>query len=164
MGIVEFPGAGRPTLLRDMDQSHRFISFGTWQDLEQIEAFRRHAEFARHVARIQEALDDFYAGDLRGRDRAIAVPLCMAFGHSFTPSVLLVDAGIRLRLAATVADQRPGSTLDARPGRELDPTTPTGRSLSWRVRRRDHDESSTLEDDLSIFRCLNCASTDCCGR
>lgn len=56
---VEFPGAGRPTLLRDMDQSHRFISFGTWQDLEQIEAFRRHAEFARHVARIQEALDDF---------------------------------------------------------------------------------------------------------
>jgi heme-degrading monooxygenase HmoA len=59
MGIVEFPGAGRPTLLRDMDQSHRFISFGTWQDLEQIEAFRRHAEFARHVARIQEALDDF---------------------------------------------------------------------------------------------------------
>src|SRR5215207_3529165 len=52
----------------------------------------------------------------------------MAFGHSFTPSVLLVDAGIRLRLAATVADQRLGSTLDARPGRGLGPTTPTGRS------------------------------------
>lgn len=45
----------------------------------------------------------------------------MAFGHSFTPSVRLVDAGIRLRLAATVADQRLGSTLDARPGRGLDP-------------------------------------------
>jgi hypothetical protein len=57
----------------------------------------------------------------------------MAFGHSFTPSVQLVDAGIRLRLAATVADQRLGSTLDARPGRGLDPTTPTGRSLSCRV-------------------------------
>src|SRR5829696_7748463 len=57
----------------------------------------------------------------------------MAFGHSFTPSVLLVDAGIRLRLAATVADQRLGSTLDTRPGRGLDPTTPTGRSLSCRV-------------------------------
>src|SRR5215203_858279 len=47
---VEFPGAGRPTLLRDMDQSHRFVSFGAWQNLEQIEAFRRHAEFARPVA------------------------------------------------------------------------------------------------------------------
>ena len=56
---VEFPGAERPTLLRDMDQPHRFVSFGAWQDLEQIEAFRRHAEFARHVARIQEVLDDF---------------------------------------------------------------------------------------------------------
>jgi hypothetical protein len=41
------------------NQSHRFISFGAWQNLEQIEAFRRHAEFARQVARIQEALDDF---------------------------------------------------------------------------------------------------------
>ena len=38
---LEFPGAGRPTLLRDMDQSHRFISFGAWQSLEQIAAFRR---------------------------------------------------------------------------------------------------------------------------
>jgi hypothetical protein len=75
----------------------------------------------------------------------------MAFGHSFTPSVQLVDAGIRLRLAATVADQRLGSTLDARPGRGLDPTTPTGRSLSSRVRRRDHDEARRLRMIFQSF-------------
>jgi len=55
----EFPSAGRPTLLRDMDEPRRFVSFGAWEDMEQIDAFRRHAEFARHVARIQEALDGF---------------------------------------------------------------------------------------------------------
>lgn len=55
----EFPGAGRPTLLRDMGQPRRFVSFGAWQDLEQIEAFRQHPEFSRHVTVIRETLDDF---------------------------------------------------------------------------------------------------------
>ena len=56
---TEFPSAGQPTLLRDMDEPQRFVSFGAWQDMELIDAFRQHAEFARHVARIREALDDF---------------------------------------------------------------------------------------------------------
>jgi heme-degrading monooxygenase HmoA len=55
----EFPSAGRPTLLRDMDEPRRFVSFGAWDDMEQIEGFRHNAEFARHVTRIREALDDF---------------------------------------------------------------------------------------------------------
>ncbi len=56
---TEFPTAGRPTLLRDTQNSGRFVSFGAWQDLKQVEAFRQHPEFSRHVARIEEALDDF---------------------------------------------------------------------------------------------------------
>jgi heme-degrading monooxygenase HmoA len=56
---TEFPSAGQPTLLRDMDEPRRFVSFGAWNDMEQIDAFRQHAEFARNVARIREALDDF---------------------------------------------------------------------------------------------------------
>jgi len=42
-----------------MDEPQRFVSFGAWQDMEQIDTFRQHAEFARHVARIRESLDDF---------------------------------------------------------------------------------------------------------
>src|SRR5215217_886366 len=56
---TEFPGARRPTLLRDMDEPRRFVSYGACEDMEQIEAFRGHAEFGRHVARIREALEDF---------------------------------------------------------------------------------------------------------
>jgi len=59
VGIKRVSEAGRPTLLRDMDEPRRFVSFGAWDDMEQIEAFRHHAEFARHVTRIREALDDF---------------------------------------------------------------------------------------------------------
>lgn len=57
--VTEFPGAGRPTLLRDTTDSQRFVSFGAWQDLEQIAAFRQHHEFSRHVERLKEALDGF---------------------------------------------------------------------------------------------------------
>jgi len=56
---TEFPGSGQPTLLRDIDQPGRFVSFGAWQDLEQIEMFRHHPELGRHVARIRELLDNF---------------------------------------------------------------------------------------------------------
>jgi len=88
----------------------------------------------------------------------------MAFGHSFTPSVQLVDAGIRLGLAGTVADQRLGSTLDARPGRGLDPSTPTGRRSVVEFAGEIMRKARRLRMIFQSFRCLDCAGTNRCGR
>ena len=61
---AEFPDAGRPTLLRDVNEPRRFVSFGAWRDVAQVEAFRAHPEFSRHVTRIREVLDDFVPSTL----------------------------------------------------------------------------------------------------
>lgn len=54
------PGSsGRPALLRDLTDRQRFVSFGAWQDMRQVEAFRQHPEFSRHVSLLREVLDDF---------------------------------------------------------------------------------------------------------
>ena len=55
----EFPGAGPPRLLRDLEKPNRFVSFGPWRDVDQITAFRNHPEFGRHVAAIRVLLEDF---------------------------------------------------------------------------------------------------------
>lgn len=54
----DFPGS-RATLLRDRDVSNRFISFGPWNSLEQIEEWRSSPTFADGVGRIRELLDSF---------------------------------------------------------------------------------------------------------
>lgn len=55
----EFPDAGRPILLQDMEKPNRFVSFGSWRDVDQITAFRDHPKFAGHVAAIRELLENF---------------------------------------------------------------------------------------------------------
>ncbi len=60
----EFPDAGRPILLRDMNDTRRFTSLGSWRDVDQIAAFRAHPEFSRHVARLSEVLDGFVPSTL----------------------------------------------------------------------------------------------------
>lgn len=56
-----FPGA-RGTLLRDREQPNRFLSFGPWESVEQIEAWRAAREWQELVGRLREVLDDFRPG------------------------------------------------------------------------------------------------------
>ena len=55
---ADFPGA-TATLLRDRDQPNRFISFGPWDSIEQIEQWRGSETFKKGVARLREVLEGF---------------------------------------------------------------------------------------------------------
>ena len=59
--IAEFPAAhGR--LLRDVSNPSRFISFGPWESLEEVDAWRASAPFQEGVARVRTLLDAFEPG------------------------------------------------------------------------------------------------------
>ncbi len=59
--IAEFPAAhGR--LLRNVDNPGRFVSFGPWESLETVDAWRASAAFQVGVAHIRELLDAFEPG------------------------------------------------------------------------------------------------------
>jgi heme-degrading monooxygenase HmoA len=55
---AEFP-APAATLLRDRAQPNRFISFGPWSSMEDIERWRGSGTFQNGVARIRTLLEDF---------------------------------------------------------------------------------------------------------
>lgn len=48
-----------PTLLRDRECPNAFVSFGPWQNLEEIEKFRKSAAFGRAMAAMREVLEGF---------------------------------------------------------------------------------------------------------
>jgi heme-degrading monooxygenase HmoA len=50
-------GAGWATLLRDTEEPRRFLSFGPWQSLESIEAWRGSEGFQQRVGRIHDLLE-----------------------------------------------------------------------------------------------------------
>jgi len=50
------PG-GWAVLLRDRAHGNRFVSFGPWDSLDQIAAWRSHPGFAERVGRIQELIE-----------------------------------------------------------------------------------------------------------
>jgi heme-degrading monooxygenase HmoA len=47
------------TLLCDREQRNRFVSFGPWESLDQIEQWRDSTTFKEGVGRIREFLDEF---------------------------------------------------------------------------------------------------------
>lgn len=55
--VVDSPGWAK--LLRDRDDSSRFISFGPWPDEAAVAAWRDHPGFQSRVAEIQGLLEDF---------------------------------------------------------------------------------------------------------
>jgi heme-degrading monooxygenase HmoA len=65
-----FPGRG--TLLRDRDQPNRFLSFGPWESVEQIERWRAAPEWQQAVADIRGLLESFEPGtyDVAAESRA----------------------------------------------------------------------------------------------
>ena len=50
------------TLLRDHADRSRFISFGPWRSVEDVERWRSHPEFQRHLAEIRDTLESFEPG------------------------------------------------------------------------------------------------------
>lgn len=57
-------GASWATLLQDRSQVSRFVSFGPWESLEQIEAWRSDPGFAERVARIRPLIESLEASTL----------------------------------------------------------------------------------------------------
>jgi heme-degrading monooxygenase HmoA len=57
-------GAGRGTLLRDLDDDHRFVSVGPWQSLEAIEEWRGLPGWAERVGKLRDLLVSFEAATL----------------------------------------------------------------------------------------------------
>jgi heme-degrading monooxygenase HmoA len=51
--------SARATLLRDVDDPTRFISFGPWETLTAIRHWRAQPGFHEHVARLGEVLESF---------------------------------------------------------------------------------------------------------
>jgi heme-degrading monooxygenase HmoA len=59
--LGSFPVA-QGTLLRSRDDPSRFLSFGPWESVEQIDAWRSSPEWQERVARLREVLDAFEPG------------------------------------------------------------------------------------------------------
>jgi heme-degrading monooxygenase HmoA len=55
----EIGGAGNPRLLRDRDNPRRFLSFGPWDDVEAVEAWRASEGFQLRIGTVRELLEDF---------------------------------------------------------------------------------------------------------
>jgi len=55
--LTTIEGGSWAKLLQDRTQSNRFVSFGPWDSLEQIEAWRSHAGFAERVGQIRELIE-----------------------------------------------------------------------------------------------------------
>ena len=54
------PGSGRAHLLRDRDESRRFLSFGPWESLEAIASWRSSEGFSQRIGRIRELVEDMH--------------------------------------------------------------------------------------------------------
>lgn len=52
------PGAGWARLLRDRDEPRHFLSFGPWESLEAVAAWRSSEGFARRIGGIRDLVDD----------------------------------------------------------------------------------------------------------
>lgn len=55
--LATIEGAAWAKLFQDRAQPNRFVSFGPWDSLEAIEAWRSHPGFAQRVGRIRELIE-----------------------------------------------------------------------------------------------------------
>jgi heme-degrading monooxygenase HmoA len=62
---VEGAVGGEARLLQDLDDPRLFYSFGPWETLEAIQAWRVADGFQERVGRVRELLDSFEAHTLR---------------------------------------------------------------------------------------------------
>jgi heme-degrading monooxygenase HmoA len=58
------PGAGTLTLTRDVRSPELFLSFGDWEDLEAVRAWKGGAEFKERLAQVLQHVDEFEPTEL----------------------------------------------------------------------------------------------------
>ena len=63
---ANIPGAvaGEARLLQDLEDPTRFYSFGPWESMQAIQAWRTHPGFQERVGRVRDLLDSFEAHTL----------------------------------------------------------------------------------------------------
>jgi heme-degrading monooxygenase HmoA len=58
------PGAGTLRLVRDLGEPGRFVSFGAWDDIDHVRAWKSSPEFRERMARVLQHIDDFQPTEL----------------------------------------------------------------------------------------------------
>lgn len=60
--VKHTPGAGAATLVQDIGQPNRFLSFGPWESAQAIDAWRASSGFQERVGKMQALLEAFEPG------------------------------------------------------------------------------------------------------
>ena len=58
------PGAGTLRLVRDLSHAERFQSFGDWESIDDVRAWKSSPEFRERMARVLQHVDDFQPTEL----------------------------------------------------------------------------------------------------
>jgi len=58
------PGAGTLRLLRDLRDPSRFVSFGSWESLDEVHAWKSSQEFRERMAQVLQHVADFHPAEL----------------------------------------------------------------------------------------------------
>jgi heme-degrading monooxygenase HmoA len=58
------PGAGRLQLVRDIHEPETFVSFGDWESLDEVRAWKSSPEFRERMAHVLQHVDEFKPTEL----------------------------------------------------------------------------------------------------
>jgi heme-degrading monooxygenase HmoA len=58
------PGAGRLNLVRDLREPQRFVSFGSWDGVDDVRAWKSSPEFRERMAQVLQHVDEFKPAEL----------------------------------------------------------------------------------------------------
>jgi heme-degrading monooxygenase HmoA len=58
------PGAGALRLGRDTGDVRRFVSYGTWDNVDAVRAWKSAPEFRERIAQVLQYVDDFHPSEL----------------------------------------------------------------------------------------------------
>ena len=58
------PGAGRLQLVRDLHEPGRFVSFGGWETIEHVRAWKSSPEFRERMAQVLRHVEEFKPTEL----------------------------------------------------------------------------------------------------
>ena len=59
------PGAGTLRLARDLGGDTRFVSFGSWDDIESVHRWKADPEFRERMSKVQEHVAEFRPAELQ---------------------------------------------------------------------------------------------------
>jgi heme-degrading monooxygenase HmoA len=64
------PGVGTLRLTRDLSDSERYVSFGAWESIDAVRAWKSDPEFRERLARVLQHVADFKPSELETRAAA----------------------------------------------------------------------------------------------